>query len=389
MKRLLVFVSVVVLVETIFFAALAPLLPDLSEELGLSKGESGFLVGAYALGVIAGAIPAGLLASRVGVKPVVLLGLVLISVACVGFGLADQYGPLVVARFIQGVGGALCWTGALAWLVSMAPRERRGEMIGYAIGAAIAGALLGPVLGWGAARFGRESAFAAVAGIAIVLAVWGLREDAPPPGERQPLRMLLTAVCSRHVLLCMWLLTLPALLFGVVEVLAPLELDLLGWGALGVAVTFLISAAGEAAVNPAVGRWSDRAGRLAPVRVGLVGAVVVSLVMPSMDNRWTLSLLVVLAGLAYGVFWTPAMAMLSEAWEARGVEHAMGFALMNFAWAPGNLVGAAAGAAVAEVAGDRAAYAILAALCVLTLLVIRLRSPRLDADRTGPAPRAG
>ncbi len=41
-------------------------------------------------------------------------------------------------------------------------------MIGFALAAAIAGALLGPVLGWGAARFGRESAFLAVAGISIV-----------------------------------------------------------------------------------------------------------------------------------------------------------------------------------------------------------------------------
>ncbi len=389
MRRLLLFVGAVVFVETLFLAALAPLLPSLTREFGLAKWQTGLLVGAYALGVMIGAIPAGLLASRLGVKRVVVVGLVLIGVTCVGFAVVDQYWALVATRLIQGVAGAFCWTGALAWLVSRAPRERRGEMIGFALAAAIGGALLGPVLGWGAARFGRESAFVAVACISIALVAWALRETAPPRGERQSVGMLARALRSRDVVLGMWLLTLPALLFGVVEALAPLQLDRLGWGAVGVAGTFLLAAGAEAAVNPGIGRWSDRAGRLAPVRIGLLAAAGVSLVIPWLGDRWTASFFVVLAGIAYGVFWTPVMAMLSDAWEAEGIEHSLGFGLMNLAWAPGVLLGAAAGGALADAAGDEVSYAVLAGLCMATLLGLRGHSPRVDSGRTGAAYRAG
>jgi MFS family permease len=369
-RRLLVFVGAVVFVETIFLAVLAPLLPTLTDELDLAKWQSGLLVGAYPLGAIAGALPAGLLSSRLGVRRVVVVGLLLITIASVGFAVVDEYWALVVTRLVQGAAGAFCWTGALAWLVSLTPRERRGEMIGFALAAGIAGALLGPVLGWGAVRFGRDSAFLAVAGISVVLAFWALRTQPPPRGERQPIAILARVFRSRAVVLGMWLLVLPALLFGVVATLAPLQLDRLGWGAVGVASTFLLAAAAEAAINPGVGRWSDRAGRLAPVRIGLLGAAAVSLVIPWIGDRLVLSLFVVLAGLAYGVFWTPVTALLSDAWEAEGVEHGLGFGLMSVAWAPGVLLGAAAGGALADAAGDQSAYAVVAGLCVATLMLV-------------------
>ena len=59
-----------------FFTAVAPLLPHYEETLGLSKFQAGVLVGAYGAGCFAGAIPGGLFASRVGVKPTMIVGLI-------------------------------------------------------------------------------------------------------------------------------------------------------------------------------------------------------------------------------------------------------------------------------------------------------------------------
>ena len=69
MRRLLVFAIAVVFVESIFFAALAPLLPELTDDLGLSTFGAGVLVAAYAFGALLGAIPSGLAVSRLGVRP--------------------------------------------------------------------------------------------------------------------------------------------------------------------------------------------------------------------------------------------------------------------------------------------------------------------------------
>ncbi len=385
MRRLVLFASAVVLVDTIFFAALAPLLPTFEEELGLSKGQAGLLVAMYALGGIAGAVPAGWLATRVGIRATVLAGLAILAGTSIAFGLVDSYWQLDVARFAQGFGGALCWTGALAWLVSGTPTERRGEMIGFAMSGAIVGALLGPVLGGAASTVGRLPAFAGVAVLAGILAVIALQLPAPARGEAQPLRLIFVALRSRRVLAGMWLLALPALLFGVLSVLAPLQLSSLGWGTVGIAATFFVSAAIEAALSPATGIWSDRRGRLAPIRFGLLAAPVVCLTIPWIQDRWLLSVFVILAGISYGVFWAPAMAMLSDSWEAIGLGHGLGFALMNFAWAPGNVVGAAVGGGLAEVAGDVAAYAAAAALCLVTFAALRGRVP----DPGGAPVRAG
>jgi predicted MFS family arabinose efflux permease len=388
-RRLLFLSSSVVFVETIFFAALGPLLPQLSEELGLSKAESGALVAMYALGGVVGAIPGGWLATRIGIKPTLVTGLVALTGMCIAFGLAESYALLCLARFGQGFAAALCWNASFAWLVSVAPRERRGEAIGFAMSAAIAGALLGPVLGAVASTVGHAPAFGGVAVLVVALALWALQTPRPPQGAEQPLRLLWTAVRTRRVLAAMWLLMLPSLLFGTLGVLGPLQLDRLGWGTIGIAATFVVSAAIEAVMNPAIGRLSDRRGRLVPIRFGLVAAGAISLVIPWIGDRWVLSVFVILAGMSYGTFWAPATARLSESWESLGIEHALGFALMNFAWAPGHIVGSALGGSIAEVAGDAAAYAVLAGLCGATLVGLRHASAGRAPGRATEAATSG
>jgi len=374
-RRLLVFVSATVLLESTFFAVLAPLLPSYEDEFGLSTSALGALSAVYSAGALVGAIPSGVLAVRVGVRPTVVGGLAIIVATSVAFGFADSAWVLYAARFGQGVGSALAWTGGLAWLIAAAPRERRGELIGIAMGAALAGALLGPVLGGAASLAGPAPAFAAVAAVGVGLAAWALTIPAFPPAEKpQPLRVLREAARTREVISGIWLVSLAAFLLGVISVVAPLRLDELGWGAVGISAAFLIAAGLEGAMNPVIGRWSDRGGRLAPVRAGLVAAIAVSVVIPWVDLRWPYLLLVVVAGVAYGVNWVPGTALLSDGAERAGVDQGFGFALLNVAWAPANVVGAGLGGALADAFGDAAAYLLAASLCVLTLVAVQRRS---------------
>src|SRR5918998_3647165 len=169
MRRLLAFVCVVVFVDTMFYAAIVPLLPELSDRFELSKSGAGVLAAAYAAGTFAGALPGGWLAARAGVRPTVLLGLGLMTAASVAFAFADSVVVLDAARFLQGVGGAASWAGALGWLIEAAPRDRRGELIGTGLAAAVAGALFGPVLGAAAEATSQAAVFAGVAAIGMAM----------------------------------------------------------------------------------------------------------------------------------------------------------------------------------------------------------------------------
>src|SRR5215831_520972 len=103
MRRVLALTSSIVLVDTLFFAALTPLLPHYAHELGLSKAGAGVLQAAYPAGAFVGAIPSGLVASRMGVKATAIVGLCCVAVTSAVFGFATSAWLLDAARFVQGV----------------------------------------------------------------------------------------------------------------------------------------------------------------------------------------------------------------------------------------------------------------------------------------------
>jgi MFS family permease len=353
-----------------FFAALTPLLPHYSRELGLSKAGAGVLQAAYPVGTLVGAVPAGLVTARFGVKPTVLVGLSIVAITSVVFGFAHEAWLLDTARFLQGAAGSFSWTGALTWLVVAAPPGRRGQLIGTALGVAIGGALFGPVLGGVASHTGTRAAFSFVAVLALGLATVAGATRAAPMRSRQPVSALAVAVRTPRVVAGVWFVMLPGLLFGTLSVLGPLRLSELGFGSLAIGATWVVSTGFEAVASPQLGRLSDTHGRRLPLVAGLTAATIVLCVIPWPSTDWLLAAVVVCASFSFGTFWAPAMSLLADAAEERGIEHGWAFTLMNIAWAPGQATGAAGGGALAKATSDTAVYLALAALCALNLAAL-------------------
>jgi predicted MFS family arabinose efflux permease len=360
----------IVFVDTMFFVALTPLLPDYRAELALSKAGAGVLSAAYPIGALVGGIPGGIATARFGARPTAIAGLVTIAVTTFIFATGDSILVLDVSRFVQGFGSALAWTAGLAWLVSETPSDRRGQTIGTAMATAIVGALFGPVLGGIASVVGQGPAFGAAGLIALALALWAALTHAPPPARAQPLAVFVRALRNRRIFAGVWLVLLPAMLFGALGVLAPLRLEALGLTAVAIGSLWLGMAGLDAIINPLIGRVSDRIGRFPPMRVSALASAAVAVSLPWPDQRVLLAALVFAAGLAFGSFWTPAMALLSDEAEARGLDYAYAFALINLAWAPGHALGASAGGALAELTSDAVPYLLLAATCLLTFALL-------------------
>jgi predicted MFS family arabinose efflux permease len=80
--------------------------------------------------------------------------------------------------------------------------------------------------------------------------------------------------------------------------------------------------------------------------------------------------------MCFGIFWTPAMSLLVDAGERVGLGHALAFALINLAWAPGQALGSAVGGGVARATGDEVPYLLLSGACLASLAALVARRGR-------------
>jgi MFS family permease len=370
-RQLVITIGAVVFVDTMFYAAIAPLLPSLAHSLALSKLSAGIMTASYPVGTLVGSLPGGMLAVRAGPKHTVYVGLALLATSTLAFGLLDTAVGLDAARFVEGVGGACSWAGAIAWIVAETAAERRGGLIGAALAAAIGGALFGPVIGTVASAVGRAATFSGVVVLAVLLIVQARRLPLSHAPSGQGVRQLVAALREGGGIKSgMWLVALPAMASGTINVLGPLRLHRLGASAAAIGAAFLVAAAAEALVSPAIGRLSDRRGRLLPIRFGLAGTTCLLACFALPASVFLLAALIVVLSITLGGFWAPAMAMLSDSAEAFGLDQALAAALMNLAWAGGQTLGGGAGGAAAKAAGDGLPMAITAGLCAGTLLLL-------------------
>ncbi len=375
MRRLLVFISVVVFVDTMLFGVMIPLLPGYADAYGLGKLEAGLLFGAYGAGAVLGGIPGGILASRIGPRRAVLAGLVLLALASFGFALAASPHTLELARFVQGLSSTMTWAGALAWVATAAPRARRGQTLGIVFGAAVAGAITGPMFGALAKSVSIEASFAVVGVVGLALGtVAGLQPEAPP--DRTHGGRWQVALADRAFLGGLWLSTLPAFFFGVLDVLLPLDLHDAGYSAFAIGSLFVIAGLAEIVVGPFAGRVSDTRGRTFPVRIGLAVSVVAAVVLGIVSSPVAAMAIAVVATVSFSSLYAPGMALISDRAEVTGLAMALAFGLMNSSWALGVVLGPVIGGALAQAFDDSVPYALCALLAALTLVALRRRSRR-------------
>jgi MFS family permease len=390
LRRLTAYISALVALDLALWSAIVPLLPHLAHHLGLSKVESGLLLGGFSGAVLLAAVPVGHLADRIGMRTVTVAGSLLMAAATFLFAFAGGFPALFAARVAQGIASAVAWSAGLAWLAARAPEERRGSSIAIANASATGGMIAGPLLGGAvASAAGTRATFVAAACVSLALAGIGLTEsDARAHEERESSfgPALRAAGSEPLIAVSLMLVLLVALVGGTLQVLMPLHLGSNGVSQSALGLLYSAGAVLGAVTIVATGRAGDRLGRLVVARVAcpILGAAVAVLLLPLGTTGFAVMLVAI----------TPAMSVLygigyplgADGADSAGLGHGLVLGLVNVVWGLGAVVGPVAGAALAAQAGDRAAYATLVALCagsaVLVGAVSRARPRRAPAGRT-------
>ena len=123
-------------------------LPAIQDDLRLSLAGLTWTVNAYLITFGGLLLLAGRLGDTLGRKRVLIAGLSLFTLASVVCGASTSAGMLIIARFVQGVGGAAASAVSLGMVVALFPQPReRGTAIGAVSFVGAAGASIGQVLG--------------------------------------------------------------------------------------------------------------------------------------------------------------------------------------------------------------------------------------------------
>ncbi len=122
-------------------------LPALQSELNATVVDVQWVVESYALFLAALILVGGSLGDKFGRRRIFAIGILLFAAASVLCGLAQNVFQLILARAVQGVGGALMIPGSLAIIGAYFGDEDRGKAIGTWSGFSAITASIGPVFG--------------------------------------------------------------------------------------------------------------------------------------------------------------------------------------------------------------------------------------------------
>ena len=122
-------------------------LPAIQQGLNATLRDVQWVVESYALLLAALLLTGGALGDMYGRRKVFAIGVALFAGASAWCGLAPDIRHLVIARGVQGIGGALLIPGSLALITVSFPPDQRGRAIGTWSGFTSITAAIGPVLG--------------------------------------------------------------------------------------------------------------------------------------------------------------------------------------------------------------------------------------------------
>jgi MFS family permease len=316
---------------------ISPVLPQYALSFSIPIALVGWAVSAFALARVVMDIPAGLLADRFGRKRNMIFGLVLIILSSIAGGTANNYGWLISARIVEGIGSALYITAATTWVAQISAGESRGRYMSMYSGLIFAGTAFGPTVGgYTAAHFGLNAPFFVYAIFAFIglMATLPLKETADSSQATRPkMRMKdVLSVLSNGPFMLVNCAVLASFFLstGVRATLVPLYASLnLGLPEEKIGILLTVAAVGTAISIFPSGWLSDKVGRKIPMMACLFLTGIAALLIPLRQSLAGLTGVMAFYGLAMGLHgsiaaWPADVAPKDRLGTSMGVYRVMG-----------------------------------------------------------------
>ncbi|HEU4995368.1 MAG TPA: TCR/Tet family MFS transporter [Gemmatimonadaceae bacterium] len=177
-RHALVFVAITLLLDTIGFGLIIPVMPVLLVDLtGKGVNEAaiygGWLAFVYAAAQFFCAPVLGNLSDRFGRRPVLLLAIGALGVDYLVMGMAPTLAWLFAGRLISGIAGA-SFTPAYAYVADVSPPEKRAQNFGIVSAMFGVGFIAGPAIGGLLGGLGPRAPFFVAAALGLVNFVYGI-----------------------------------------------------------------------------------------------------------------------------------------------------------------------------------------------------------------------
>ncbi|NJK38766.1 MAG: MFS transporter [Oscillatoriales cyanobacterium RM1_1_9] len=369
---------------------LMPTLPLYIQSIGGTNQQIGWVMGAFAIGLLPSRIGLGPLADSRGRKLVLIIGAFVAMAAPLGYLLVASIPPLFGIRAFHGISVAAFTIGFSALVADLAPVHRRGEVIGYMGLVAPIGMAIGPAVGGFIEDMaGYQSLFltSSILGLVALIGVFQVQEPERPvlakvgleviPSPRPNWQRVTTSYVKllsspplRTPTLVMFSV---GLIFGSLVTFLPLYVQASGL-TLNAGLFYSTAAIASFSSRFFVGRASDRYGRGLFITLGLGFYLLSMIMLANAQDKFILLTAAVLEGTGAGIVIPTMLALITDRCppNQRGKYFSLcvggfdlGIALAGpiFGW-------------IAEQAGYRNMYLLNVVLALLGMLVFMFQSSK-------------
>jgi len=347
-RKNLFILSFTLVVVTLGFGVVIPIIPFYMESLGAGGTELGLLVASYAVMRLICAPVWGSISDRIGRKPVMMIGILGYGITMFLFGLATELWMLFAARILSGILSSATSPTTMAYIGDSTSEEDRGGGMGI-LGAAVGlGTIFGPALGGLLAGESLSTPFFIAGGMSILALIltWILlpeslhRESRRPSESKIPipeLHLWWQALSSPIgiLLVLAFILTCGLMIFyGIFGLYA---LERFGFGPEEVGIIFmvvgLVSAITQGLLTgPLTRRW----GESPVIKIGMLGSAVSLILIAWAEDYWTVLITIGLFVFMTAIL-TPAISSLTS--KRAETQQGMAMGLSNSFMSLGRIAG--------------------------------------------------